>query len=157
MVRVLLLFPSCPRAPYGFYFCLSYLYIRLDRKPSADCPGGYVSGTHCLDSRQIKIHYGKLLISGFVSILAIQFLWNILMNLGMAPISSVGLPFISYGGSQLVINAVPLGSYQASTGGEMFRKAMCCLDTNYKYSLLKCTPNVGESNSWCAFFNQYTW
>lgn len=58
---------------------------------------------------QIKIHYGRLLISGFVSILAIQFLWNILMNLGMAPISSVGLPFISYGGSQLVINAAAVG------------------------------------------------
>jgi cell division protein FtsW (lipid II flippase) len=56
-----------------------------------------------------KIHYGKLLISGFVSILAIQFLWNILMNLGLAPISGVGLPFISYGGSQLVINAAAIG------------------------------------------------
>ncbi len=58
---------------------------------------------------QIKIHYGKLLISGFVSILAIQFLWNILMNLGLAPISGVGLPFISYGGSQLVINTATVG------------------------------------------------
>jgi cell division protein FtsW (lipid II flippase) len=58
---------------------------------------------------QIKIHYGKLLISGFVSILAIQFLWNILMNLGLAPISGVGLPFISYGGSQLVLNAATVG------------------------------------------------
>lgn len=58
---------------------------------------------------QIKVHYGKLLISGFVSILAIQFLWNILMNLGLAPISGVRLPFISYGGSQLVINAATVG------------------------------------------------
>ncbi len=58
---------------------------------------------------QIKIHYGKLLISGFVSILAIQFLWNILMNLGLAPISGVGLPFISYGGSQLLFNAATIG------------------------------------------------
>ncbi|MEQ8236355.1 MAG: FtsW/RodA/SpoVE family cell cycle protein [Syntrophomonadaceae bacterium] len=58
---------------------------------------------------QIKIHYGKLLISGFVSILAIQFLWNILMNLGLAPISGVGLPFISYSCSQLVTNAATVG------------------------------------------------
>ncbi len=60
-------------------------------------------------ARQVKINYGKLLISGFVSILAIQFLWNIFINLGLAPISGVGLPFISYGGSQLIINAATVG------------------------------------------------
>ncbi len=58
---------------------------------------------------QVKIGYAKRLISGFVAILAVQFVWNILMNLGFAPISSVGLPFMSYGGSQLVINAVMIG------------------------------------------------
>ena len=58
---------------------------------------------------QVKVNYGKLLISGFVSILAVQFLWNIFMNLGLAPISGVGLPFISYGGSQLIINAATVG------------------------------------------------
>ena len=60
-------------------------------------------------ARQVKINYAKLLISGFVSILAVQFLWNILMNLGLAPISDMGLPFISYGGSQLIINAAIVG------------------------------------------------
>ncbi|HWQ73678.1 MAG TPA: FtsW/RodA/SpoVE family cell cycle protein, partial [Syntrophomonas sp.] len=62
-----------------------------------------------LIARQVKLYYGKLLISGFVAILAMQFLWNILMNLGLAPISDVGLPFISYGGTQLVINAAIVG------------------------------------------------
>ncbi len=60
-------------------------------------------------AKQVKITYAKLLISGFVSILSVQFLWNIFMNLGLAPISGVGLPFISYGGSQLVINAAIIG------------------------------------------------
>jgi cell division protein FtsW (lipid II flippase) len=60
-------------------------------------------------ARQVKNDYGRLLISGFVSIMAIQFLWNILMNLGLAPLSAVGLPFISYGGSQLIINAAIVG------------------------------------------------
>jgi rod shape determining protein RodA len=60
-------------------------------------------------ARQVKINYAKLLISGFVSILAVQFLWNIAMNLGLAPISGLGLPFISYGGSQLIINAATVG------------------------------------------------
>lgn len=56
-----------------------------------------------------KNNYAKLLTSGFVAIFAVQFLWNILMNLGFAPISGVGLPFISYGGSQLIFNAAALG------------------------------------------------
>lgn len=57
----------------------------------------------------VKNNYAKLLISGFVAILAVQFLWNILMNLGFAPLSGVSLPFISYGGSQLIFNAAALG------------------------------------------------
>jgi rod shape determining protein RodA len=60
-------------------------------------------------ARQVKINYAKLLISGFVSILTVQFLWNISMNLGLAPISDIGLPFISFGGSQLIINAATVG------------------------------------------------
>jgi len=60
-------------------------------------------------ARQVKLTYAKLLISGIISILSIQFLWNILINLGLAPLSGVGLPFISYGGSQLVTNAITVG------------------------------------------------
>jgi cell division protein FtsW (lipid II flippase) len=60
-------------------------------------------------AKQVKNSYAKLLISGFLSILSLQFLWNIFMNLGLAPISAVGLPFISYGGSQLIINAATIG------------------------------------------------
>lgn len=60
-------------------------------------------------AKQVKTTYAKLLISGFVAMLATQFIWNIFMNLGLAPISGVGLPFISYGGSQLIINAATVG------------------------------------------------
>lgn len=57
----------------------------------------------------VKNNYARLLISGFAAIFAVQFLWNILMNLGFAPICGVGLPFISYGGSQLIFNAAAIG------------------------------------------------
>lgn len=57
----------------------------------------------------VKNNYAKLLVSGFAAFFAVQFLWNIAMNLGLAPISGVGLPFISYGGSQLIINALAVG------------------------------------------------
>ena len=57
----------------------------------------------------VKSNYAKLLISSFVTIFAVQFIWNIFMNLGFAPISAVGLPFISFGGSPLIFNAAALG------------------------------------------------
>ena len=57
----------------------------------------------------VKDNYARMLVLGFSAIFTIQFLWNILMNLGLAPISGVSLPFISYGGSQLVFNSAVLG------------------------------------------------
>jgi cell division protein FtsW (lipid II flippase) len=46
----------------------------------------------------VKDNYARLLVIGFSAIFSIQFVWNIFMNLGLAPISGVGLPFISFGG-----------------------------------------------------------
>lgn len=57
----------------------------------------------------VNNNYARLLASGFTAIFTVQFLWNIAMNLGFAPISGIGLPFISYGGSQLIINALAVG------------------------------------------------
>jgi cell division protein FtsW (lipid II flippase) len=57
----------------------------------------------------VKSSYGKFLICGFVAIFAVQFLWNILMNLSLAPIAAMGLPFISYGNSQFVVNMAVIG------------------------------------------------
>ncbi|MFL0268002.1 FtsW/RodA/SpoVE family cell cycle protein [Candidatus Clostridium radicumherbarum] len=57
----------------------------------------------------VKSSYGKLLICGFVAIFSVQFLWNILMNLNLAPIATMGLPFISYGNSQFVVNMAVIG------------------------------------------------
>jgi len=60
-------------------------------------------------AKTVKNNYAKLLISGFAAIYAVQFLWNILMNMGLAPITGIGLPFISFGGSQLIFNTAALG------------------------------------------------
>jgi len=57
----------------------------------------------------VKDNYAKRLLIGFVSIFVAQFLWNISMNLGLAPISGVGLLFISFGGSQMIFSAAVLG------------------------------------------------
>jgi cell division protein FtsW (lipid II flippase) len=57
----------------------------------------------------VKDAYGKLLIKGIASIFAVEFAWNILMVLGFAPLVSLSLPFISYGGTQFIMNMIAIG------------------------------------------------
>lgn len=59
--------------------------------------------------KQVRNEYGSLLIAGLSTLLLFQFIWHILMNLGCLPITGMSLPFISYGGSQLIVQMVVLG------------------------------------------------
>ena len=59
-------------------------------------------------SSNTKNTYGKLLVSGLCSLFAIQFILNILANFSISPILGINMPFISYGGSQLVINMLSI-------------------------------------------------
>ncbi len=58
---------------------------------------------------KIKESYGRYLSTSIVSVFALQALANILMNLGMFPIAGFHLPFISYGGTNFVINMGLMG------------------------------------------------
>ncbi|EKY23287.1 hypothetical protein HMPREF0216_02957 [Clostridium celatum DSM 1785] len=62
----------------------------------------------CFISINTKNTYGKLLVSGLCSLFTIQFILNILANFSLSPILGISMPFISYGGSQLVINVVAI-------------------------------------------------
>lgn len=88
----------------------------------------------------IKNSYGKLLVSGFVTVFAVRFFWNILMNIGLAPIFGVGLPFISYGGSQFIF-----GMLAMSVATEDVENAFC---TN---KLGKNMKNVEQYMAWNYF------
>ena len=59
-------------------------------------------------SSNTKNTYGKLLISGLCALFAIQFILNILTNFSLSPILGINMPFISYGGSQLIINILAI-------------------------------------------------
>ncbi|MGL5084774.1 MAG: FtsW/RodA/SpoVE family cell cycle protein, partial [Clostridium sp.] len=56
-----------------------------------------------------KDKYGKLIVSGLCALFATQFIFNILMNLNLAPSFSVSLPFVSYGGTALIVNMIAIG------------------------------------------------
>lgn len=53
--------------------------------------------------------FGTLLASGITSVIAIQAIINIAVVTGSMPVTGVPLPFISYGGSSIVINLVAMG------------------------------------------------
>ena len=52
---------------------------------------------------------GKILAMGLISLLVIQTLFNLASNVALVPLTGIPLPFISYGGSSLVIAMVAVG------------------------------------------------
>lgn len=60
-------------------------------------------------AKKVKDRFGSLIIQSFMCIFALEFVWNIFMVLGFAPIVSVGLPFISYGGTSAITQMAAVG------------------------------------------------
>lgn len=77
--------------------------------------GGYAF----LSWRIIKIagnssnNFAKLFCFGFLILLFSQFIINVGMNLGLMPVTGITLPFLSYGGSNLISVFVALGIAQS--------------------------------------------
>lgn len=59
--------------------------------------------------KSIEDNYGKLLVSTFSSLFIVQFVYNILMILGLAPIAGISMPFISYGTVLNMVNMIMIG------------------------------------------------
>lgn len=60
-------------------------------------------------SLRAKDAFGKLLAGGITSFIAIQTIVNLGAQTALLPLTGVPLPFISYGGSALIINLVSVG------------------------------------------------
>lgn len=60
-----------------------------------------------------KDGFGTLLAVGFAVILLFQMTVNIGMNLGLAPVTGIPLPFVSHGGSSLILNLAMIGILQS--------------------------------------------
>lgn len=60
-----------------------------------------------------KDAYGLLLASGIAAMFLFQTAINIGMNLGLAPVTGIPLPFMSYGGTSLIISFLSLGLVQS--------------------------------------------
>lgn len=58
---------------------------------------------------QTRNSYGRLLATAISSVFITKFMLNILMNLGFFPISQLGLPFISFGRVDFIVNMMLVG------------------------------------------------
>ena len=53
--------------------------------------------------------FGKLVAMGIVSMFAVEVLVNVSMTIGLMPITGLTLPFVSYGGSSLLMSMIAVG------------------------------------------------
>jgi rod shape determining protein RodA len=53
--------------------------------------------------------YGSMIAFGIVIMFVFQMVVNIGMTIGIMPITGIPLPFISYGGSSLIVNIAAVG------------------------------------------------
>ena len=53
--------------------------------------------------------FGRLLAVGIVAMFAIEIIVNVSMTLGLMPITGLTLPFVSYGGSSLLVSMISVG------------------------------------------------
>lgn len=58
---------------------------------------------HCAD------YFGKYIVIGVVTMLTLQVFQNVAMHLGAMPMTGIPLPFISFGGSSLLVNMMAVG------------------------------------------------
>lgn len=53
-------------------------------------------------ARHSRDRFGRFLVAGILAVFAVQALWNIGMSVGLAPVASIYLPFISFGRQQII-------------------------------------------------------
>lgn len=58
-------------------------------------------------------NFARLSLAGIALLFAVQFAINVSVNLGLLPIIGLPLPFVSYGGSNLLISAAAIGGAQS--------------------------------------------
>jgi cell division protein FtsW len=60
-------------------------------------------------AQRAKDNYGKLLVAGLTSLIVVQATINLFAVMGLAPLTGVPLPFVSYGNSSLIATLFAVG------------------------------------------------
>lgn len=75
-------------------------------------------------SKFIKNNYGRTLFLSISALYAVEFLYPILMNLNLAPLTGIPMPFISYGGTSTVVNMALVGLICSIYGRKNLSKSL---------------------------------
>ncbi|WP_241657081.1 FtsW/RodA/SpoVE family cell cycle protein [Halobacillus salinus] len=59
--------------------------------------------------RNMTYSYGRLLTIGLAATFSVQFILNILMNFGVSAVPGAAMPFMSYGGSHILLEMIAVG------------------------------------------------
>ncbi len=70
---------------------------------------GFLIGRTLVIARNAPDRFGYLLASGIAGLWLVQVAVNVAMNLGVAPVTGIPLPFVSHGGTALAANFLALG------------------------------------------------
>ena len=85
-----------------FHNCTSFFYIRYKEKLLFDL---YIIN----DLKKIKNLQDKYTLFGILLLFFYQQIESISMSLGILPITGITLPFISYGGSSILVSFIMIG------------------------------------------------
>lgn len=66
-------------------------------------------------ARKLKENYAALLVYGLTMLISVQGIVNIAMVIGCFPVTGIPLPFISYGGSSLIMNIISVALIYGTT------------------------------------------
>ena len=72
-------------------------------------------------ARMLKHHHESLLVYGLTMLISVQGIKNIAMVVGCFPVTGIPLPFISYGGSSLIMNIISVGVIWEATQSSLAR------------------------------------
>ncbi len=87
-------------------------------------------------AQRARDRYGKLLAAGITSLILIQALINLFAVMGLAPLTGVPLPFVSYGNSSLLVTLAAVGLLLGIARNPAARAASPSRDTSRRAATL---------------------
>ena len=60
-------------------------------------------------AKKVRDRFGALILGGFASVFALQSFFHMAANSGMIPLTGLPLPFISLGGTSMVVSLIMMG------------------------------------------------
>ncbi|WP_342493632.1 FtsW/RodA/SpoVE family cell cycle protein [Bacillus sp. FSL R5-0712] len=77
-------------------------------------------------AKRVKMAYGKMVMTGLAAVFAAKCLLSIFTNFGFLPLPGVSMPFMSYGGSHILLEMMAVGLilsiYRRRKMGDVFRR-----------------------------------